>query len=168
MKKLLKFILLSACLHLGSHAAEVLIKQSFLTLTSPSGVKIRESKFYIKEEIAEKLPPFDLLNDKNYLSIAKALTVAFRDHFEKHGISSERFFREAQVSFEKADDYTASIVAKSTRSSGSAVRNLWFYIVRCDYVRLDQTAVPPVPIVVLMDGSTLLPVEQIKDVGAGK
>jgi hypothetical protein len=169
MNKNICFIILFFGTLLSGNAVEILVKRVTSALALPAGVRMRECNFYITEEMAAKQPSFDPLNDNSYFPMGKALGLAFKGYFEKNGISSDRFCREVQVSIEKADDYSSSAVAKAVRSHGPAIRDLWFYVIRCDYMQFGQVTIPPAPILVLMDGTMVVPVEQIvKVAGTGK
>ena len=160
--KILILVIVGAVGLLDSRAAEVLVKQLTIAVPQPGNVGFREFRYYVSEELAAKLPQFDPEGPASYLLPTKALAIAFDFHFSPRGIPKARYYREAQVSLEKVDDYSQSAVAKGVREKSAACRNLWFYIVSCGRPKFGDDKLGPAPILVLMDGSTVVPKEEMK------
>lgn len=142
--------------------AEVLVKQVTIAVPTLPKVRFRVCSFYVSEEVAARLPRFSPETPGDYLLPAKALAIAFDVHFLRRGVPRARYYREAQVSLEKVDDYTESSVARAIRNSSAACQNLWFYVVRYGYEKVGGTALGPPPVLVLMDGTIILPREEIQ------
>lgn len=145
-----------------SEATEVFVKQITMAVPFTGNVRLRECRYYIDEERLAKLPKFQPEIPETYLPPAKALAVAFDSYFYPRDVPKAQYYRKVQISLEKVDDYSESAVAQAVRKRSEACQNLWFYVVSYGHPKFGETKLGPAPLLVLMDGSTVAPQEQMK------
>lgn len=153
---------LALVMSVSLHADTVCIKMLMIAVPTSSGVQFRECKYFVSEESANSLPKFTPESDTGLLSASRAFALAFEGHFAKHGVSKKDFYRMAQLSFEKVDDYTESQIARDVRRARSKAADLWFYVIKCGDPMPSDPKLGPAPVVILMDGTLVSATERIK------
>jgi hypothetical protein len=165
MKAIFAIIIAAVFCNIGM-TEDVRVKSVAIPITdgeppSEKGPKVRECNYFISEDVVSKLPVAVVSSGEGILPVHRAIAAAF-PHFAGAGISESDYFKMAAATFEKSDDYTYSKVSDGLRNAPQPFRQLWFYSVTCEWPNTRKYKDPSTPILVLMDGSIVIPRERVK------
>jgi uncharacterized protein len=149
----------------GNVCIKLLSLSTFSSPRAPAAERqfqVKECRYYVDEGLLARLPAFDPRTGDHALPVQKAIEAAYTGYFSKHEIPPDDYYRMVEISLQKVDDFTASSVAKDLQSKPAEVRNVWFYLVKCDWPKMRRMEPAPTPVAVLMNGDVVVAREELK------
>lgn len=119
-----------------------------------------DCRYFVRAEHVARLPALNPRTGENLLPPHEALAKAYAGYFAKQAIREDEFYRMAELALQKADDFTRATGAQALREQPGAVREAWFYLVKCDWPVAAKQETLPSPVLVLMDGELVIAKEE--------